>query len=205
MLYCPLLSALAQRWPELDVWLELVDRRLDLLAEGFDLDIRVGEVTDPHLIATRVMPSVRLLCAAPAYLQRAGRPQRLADLHQHQCLPFRDRDQSFGCWRLTGPEGEETIKVMGQIGSNHADIVKNWTLEGRGITLLSWWDMARQVHDGELEVVLPNWYQRADIWAVTPARLDSSSRMQVCVADIVSQLQQGPWALPPLPDWIDLR
>jgi DNA-binding transcriptional LysR family regulator len=61
----------------------------------------------------------RLLCAAPAYLQQRGTPKTLAELAQHDCLLFRERDQRFGVWRLHGPHGEESVKVTGPMASNH--------------------------------------------------------------------------------------
>ena len=64
----PILALLRQQHPELEVWLELVDRRVDLIAEGFDIDIRVGEVREPHLVAQKMASSARILCAAPRYL-----------------------------------------------------------------------------------------------------------------------------------------
>ena len=70
----PALSALKSENPKLEIWLELVDHRLDLISEEIDIDIRVGEVTEPHLIARRIVESKRILCAAPSYIERYGQP-----------------------------------------------------------------------------------------------------------------------------------
>ena len=70
----PALSLLAQHYPALDITLDVVDRRVDLISENIDLDVRVGEVDEPHLVAYRVAPSTRTLCAAPGYLERRGVP-----------------------------------------------------------------------------------------------------------------------------------
>ncbi len=119
----PALSELVRRHPGLDIRLEVVDRQVDLIREGFDLDIRIGQVGEPNLIAHRLAPSDRILCAAPAYLEAQGTPRSVAELAQHACLVFRERDQAFGVWRLEGPAGLETVKVTGPLSSNSVDIV----------------------------------------------------------------------------------
>jgi len=189
------LSLLQKKYPALQIWLELVDRRVDLIAEGIDIDIRVGEVAEPHLVAQRIAESSRVLCAAPAYLQARGVPKVLADLAQHECLLFRDREQAFGTWRLQGPKGLESIKVTGAVGSNQSDVIRNWALAGHGITMLSIWDVAPQLKQGSLVRVLPAYAQPADVWAVTAARPSESAKLEVCVEFLVEQLTRGPHAL----------
>lgn len=191
----PILLLLTERYPGLQVWLELMDRRVDLLGEGFDIDIRMGEVSEPHLVAHPVAPNARVLCAAPKYLASHGPPRTLADLSNHDCLLYRERHQVFGTWRMQGPNGAESVKVTGPVGSNHSDIVRQWCLEGRGIMLLAWWDVAKEIRSGELVRVLPHHQQPADLWAVTAARADRSAKLRVCLAFITEQLNHGPYAL----------
>ncbi|QQX86731.1 LysR family transcriptional regulator [Cupriavidus necator] len=191
----PALSRLRQQHPGLEVWLELLDRRVDLIGESFDLDIRVGEVEEPHLIASKIASGSRVLCAAPAYLARRGMPEHPGELPRHDCLLLRERDQAFGVWRLQGPDGWETVKVTGPMASNHSDVTHQWALEGFGIIMASVWDVAARVRAGELVRVLPDWQQPADIWAVTSARASASVRMRVCLEFLKAQLSQGPQAL----------
>ncbi|WP_298232436.1 LysR family transcriptional regulator [uncultured Azohydromonas sp.] len=191
----PALSLLARRYPALDIWLEVVDRQVDLIAEDIDLDLRVGEVHEPHLVAHRIAPAWRFLCAAPGYLERMGHPRTLADLAQHECLLLRERDLPFGVWRLNGPDGLETVKVSGTLASNNADIVRVWALDGHGILLASDWDVATHLASGELVRVLPAYSHPADVWGVTPLRSSQSAKVRVCVAFLQEQLTQGPWAL----------
>lgn len=191
----PILAELHRQHPDLDIWLELLDRRVDLLAEGFDIDVRMGEVLEPHLVTHLVADNARILCAAPAYLARRGHPRTLAELAQHDCLLYRERHQTFGVWRLQGPSGTETIKVTGPVGSNHSDIVFNWALQGHGIILLAGWDVAKALQSGQLVRVLPTYRQEATVWAVTAARLQTSPKLRLCTQFIVQQLQQGPHAL----------
>ncbi|MHA6196157.1 LysR family transcriptional regulator [Pseudomonas wadenswilerensis] len=191
----PILSLLRHQYPALEIWLELLDRRADLIADNFDIDIRVGEVQEKHLIAHRIAESTRVLAAAPEYLARRGAPKVAADLAQHDCLLFRSRDDRFGVWRLVGPNGAETVKVTGPMASNHSDIVRQWAHDGHGIIMASAWDIAGSLASGALVRVLPGWHQPADIWAVTAVRSSSSAKVRACVAFLREQLASGPYAL----------
>jgi LysR family transcriptional activator of dmlA len=193
----PAISLLARRYPRLEVSLTVLDRPVDLLSEGLDLDIRIGEVPEPHLVAHRILQSHRILCAAPSYIAAHGAPTQLAELAQHSCLVFRERDQPFGTWRLTGPKGLESVKVTGALSSNNNDIIRQWALDGHGIVRLAEWDCIKSLNDGELVHVLPAYRWPADIWAVTTGRLSQSAKVGVCVRFLREQLTSGPYALWP--------
>ena len=177
----PLLSEFARLHPALRIQLELFDRQVDMINEGFDLDIRVGPVHEPHLFAKRIIASQRVLCASPDYLARHGAPQTLSDLTQHQCLVIRERNQSFGIWRMMGPNGAETVKVAGGLASNHGEIIHQWAIDGHGVILRSIWDVAASLKDGSLVRVLPAYFQEADLCAVYPLQLKNSAKIRECV------------------------
>lgn len=184
----PALSALALRYPALEVQLELLDRPVDLVAEGFHLDIRVDGDVEPHLIARRIAVNQRLLCAAPAYLERHGMPRELNDLARHQCLVIRERDLDFGRWKLSGPRGMETVKVKGLLSTNNGELVHQWALDGHGIALRSAWDVGPSLAAGRLLRVLPDYSQPADVRAIYPARLATSANVRVCVQFLEARL-----------------
>jgi LysR family transcriptional activator of dmlA len=187
----PILSLLVKRYSGIEVWLELLDRRVDLIAEGFDLDIRAGDVLEPNLVAHHVVDSVRILCASPAYVKACGAPKDVADLAQHACLLHRERDQPFGSWRLTGPEGIEVVKVTGPMSANHSETVRSWALAGHGIVIASVWDVAECLESRKLVRLLPQHYQPADIWIVTASRTANSARLKVCVEFLKHHLAVG--------------
>ncbi len=191
----PILAELNEAFPALEIWLELMDRRVDMLQEGFDIDIRLGDITEPHLIAHSITQNVRVLCASPTYLTKHEAPKTLADLAGHNCLLYRERQQVFGTWRMNGPNGIETVKVTGQMGSNHSDAVRSWAVQGRGIILLASWDATALLNSGALVRILPAYHQAADVWAVTTARLSSSTKLRLCTEFIISRLRQGTNAL----------
>jgi LysR family transcriptional activator of dmlA len=191
----PALSLLARQYPALDITLDVVDRRVDLVSENIDLDVRVGKVEEAHLVAHRIAESSRILCAAPAYLERRGMPASIAELSQHDCLILRDRNQAFGVWRLTGANGTEKVKVTGRLSSNNAEIVRGWAIDGHGIVLPSRWDSHADLVAGRLLPILPAYGQPADIWAASTVRLSHSAKVRVCVRFLQDQLAHGPYAL----------
>lgn len=177
----PALSALARRYPMLEIQVELLDRPVDLVAEGFQLDIRVGAVAEGNVITRRIARNCRVLCAAPSYLTERGIPRRLNDLKDHHCILIRERDQDFGHWALRGPNGRETVKVAGRLSANNGEMVRQWALDGHGIVLRSLWDVGSDLRSGTLVRVLPEYAQDADVWAVYPSRLATSAKLRVCV------------------------
>lgn len=184
----PALSALVRKYPQLEVQLELMDRPVDLLTEGFHLDIRLGAVQEPGLIARHIADNRRILCASPAYLKRAGRVKSIADLQHHSCLVIRERDQLPGRWVLQGPSGEETVRVKGTLSSNNGESVRQWVEDGHGIGLRSAWDVAPLLQTNKLKQVLPAYFQQANVYAVYPSRLASSARLRVCVEFLAKRL-----------------
>nr|WP_204117265.1 LysR family transcriptional regulator [Paraburkholderia sp. C35] len=191
----PIVSLMKKRYPELEIWLELVDRRVNLVEEGFDLDIRVGALQEPGLIAHHIAVSPRVLCAAPGYLDTRGRPKSVEDLAQHECLVFRERDEPFGVWRLLGPGGWSTVKVNGTLASNHSDVVLGWAHDGHGIVMVGRSYVAQALADGTLERVLPAWEQPADVWAMSAARAAQSAKVRVCIDFLKRELAEGEFAL----------
>jgi LysR family transcriptional activator of dmlA len=177
----PAIGRLAERHPLLKLRLEVFDRLVDVAAEGFDLDVRVGDEIAPQMIAHRLAANVRVLCAAPAYLARRGTPRSVAELAQHDCLVIKERDHPFGVWRLQQGREEHTVKVTGPLSSNHGEIAVQWAVDGRGLILRSRWDVAGLLASGALVQVLPDVVQEANVWAVHPSRLASSAKVRVCV------------------------
>ncbi len=191
----PILSELEQRYPELEIWLEVIDHPVDLIREGVDIDIRIGDVTEPHLFAHRIVSSKRILCAAPSYLDRYGYPSTLAELSRHHCLILRERDQAFGVWRLHGPNGVETVKAMGKMSTNNADIARIWAHAGHGILLVADRDVRESLESGKLVQFLHGYWQPADVWAVCRTRLTDSPKLRICLQFLQEQLNHGPNAL----------
>lgn len=178
----PVVSRLVKTYPALEVQLEFLDRPVDIVGEGFDIDIRLGGIHEPHLIARRVLDNHRILCASPEYLRTHGVPQTLEDLNAHECIIIRERDHANGVWRLTGPGARiRTIKVRGRVTVNNGEVAHRMAIDGHGILLRSQWDVNKSLQEGTLVQVLPDYYQEAHAWAVYPSRLSKSAKVRVFV------------------------
>lgn len=159
----PALSALALQYPQLELRFDVQDRLVDLVNEGVDLDIRVGDDIAPNLIARQLAANHRVLCASPQFLARHPPPKQLSDLAALPCLVIKERDHPFGIWQLHSKEGQHAIKVTGPLSSNHGEIVHQWCLDGQGIALRSWWDVRENIASGHLVHVLPEFFQPANV------------------------------------------
>ncbi|HHC4419679.1 LysR substrate-binding domain-containing protein [Klebsiella pneumoniae] len=177
----PALSALALQYPQLELRFDVQDRLVDLVNEGVDLDIRVGDDIAPNLIARQLAANHRVLCASPQFLVRHAPPKQLSDLAALPCLVIKERDHPFGVWQLHSKEGQHAIKVTGPLSSNHGEIVHQWCLDGQGIALRSWWDVRENIASGHLVQVLPDYWQPANVWAVYVSRLATSAKIRTTV------------------------
>lgn len=184
-------SEFAQCYPLLEIQLELIDRPVDLVAEGFQLDIRIGSVNDSSLIARRIARNARIICASPEYLMRWGEPATLHELAHHHCIEIRERDRNYGSWLLNGPDGIETIRIHGPLSASNGEIVHQWAIDGHGIILRSSWDVQPSIEKGLLVRILPEYQQVADVWAVYPARLSSSAKVRVFVEFLENWLEKS--------------
>jgi LysR family transcriptional activator of dmlA len=185
----PALSRMVERYPSLQVRLDVFDRLVDIADEGFDLDVRVGDEIAPNMIARKLASNHRVLAAAPAYLKRRGAPRALADLPMHDCLITKERDHPFGVWRLRSGDREDIVKVTGPLSSNNGEVVVQWAVNGRGILLRSTWDIGALLDAGRLVQVLPEYRQEANVWAVYPSRLEGSAKVRVCVEWLQRELK----------------
>lgn len=178
----PALSKFAALYPEVEVQLHLSERPLNLVEQGFDLQLRFGELPDARLTARRLVPNRRLLLAAPAYLARAGTPATPRELMQHACLFIREGDETFGTWHFNSGARQETVKVRGPLSANDGESVLGWALDGHGILMRSEWDAAALVREGRLQPLLTEWnLPGADIHAVFPTRSHLSAKTRALV------------------------
>lgn len=178
----PLIAAFVQQHPQVQVQLQLSVDPPPLDQDAFDVCIRFGEPPDARVIARRIAPNRRLLCAAPAYLARHGTPKAPSDLARHNCIGIRQGGEAYGTWRLSQGRKVETVKVRGALSTNDGEIAVNWALAGLGIVMRAEWDVARYLASGRLRQVLEHWQTPpADIHAVYPERHQGAARVRAFV------------------------
>ena len=148
----PVLSELAARHPQLELDIDFSDRITDLVGEGFDAAIRIGNLPDSSLIARRIAPARGLVVASQTYLDRHGAPATPDDLQQHECLIYtgaRSTDWPF-------MDGERTVRIRprGRMRSDSGDVLLRWAEDGLGIAFLPTFLVSRSIEAGRVVPVL---------------------------------------------------
>jgi DNA-binding transcriptional LysR family regulator len=183
----PAISVFAQRFPEVGIQLALTDRAMNLMDQAFDVGIAFGSPPDSRMVARRIAPNRRFLCAAPGYLATAGMPVTPRDLQKHRCIVLRESDAAYGTWHLYRGRKQETVKVRGALSSNDGETALIWALHGHGILMRSEWDVRPHLDSGTLQRVLPDWsLPDADVFAVYPERANLSAKVSAFV-DFLSE------------------
>ncbi|MDW5442707.1 LysR family transcriptional regulator [Polaromonas sp. SM01] len=178
----PLISGFAKLHPEVQIQLQLTVNPPPVGDDAFDVCVRFGEPPDARVIARKLAPNRRLLCAAPGYLTRRGTPQTPQELAQHNCIGIRQGGEAYGIWRLSSGKYTETVKVRGNLSTSDGEIAVNWALAGHGIVMRAEWDIARYLRSGRLRQVLAQYQSPpADIHAVYPQRHQVSARVRAFV------------------------
>ena len=131
------------------------------------------------------------LLAAPAYLRRRGRPKKLRDLSDHDCLLYRP-EAGKNIWRLTGPKGDESVEVTGPLGADDLSFLERAALAGAGIALLPVLNIATRLERGELVRVLPDYAMSGGaLYVVSPATRQQLARVRLLQDFLVAHLPKA--------------
>jgi DNA-binding transcriptional LysR family regulator len=140
--------------PDVRVSLNLSDRVVDIVNEGFDCAVRVGDLPDSSLVSVRLADNRRLCVATPAYLKRAGTPAHPHDLLQHDCLTLSsDASQTRG-WAFLLDGVVTHLRLGGRLDCSDGQVLHDWCMAGLGIAWRSTWEVESQVARGELVTLL---------------------------------------------------
>ncbi len=131
----PALAAFMGRHPELRVQLTLSDEHVDPVQDGLDVTLRIAELESSSLIARRIMPVPRVVCASPGYYAQAGTPQHPTDLRDHTCLTY-GYLSTGNQWKLSGPDGDHWIQPPWTLCANNAEVLRDSAVAGCGIVLV---------------------------------------------------------------------
>lgn len=186
----PYLGAFLAANPGLTVNLVLSDEFVDLVKDGIDVSIRIAELTDSSLVARRLAPNHRLLCATPAYLAEHGTPKTIAELSRHTLLATASQDP----WRVEGPDGPVTVHVEGRLRTNSNEVVREAVLAGLGIAYRSTWDVGPELREGRLVVVLPAYRasRHVAVHAVYPSRRFLAAKVRLFIDHLAGLYGEHP-------------
>ncbi|NBB49840.1 LysR family transcriptional regulator [Rhizobium sp. CRIBSB] len=188
----PHLKPFMEAHPDLAIHLVLSDEFTDIVGGGFDLAIRIAELNDSSLVARRLAPVRRVLCASPDYLAEHGTPATLDDLKKHRCLPAHNHES----WRLEGPNGPVTLRPEGMLITNSSEVIREAVIAGLGIALRSTWDVGAELKSGKLVQVLPQYESSRNVAlsAVYPSRQFLPAKVRLFI-DYLAELYG------PVPYW----
>lgn len=188
----PVIAEFAHLHPELKIHLDLNDQNIDLIQQGMDLAIRIGQLKSSSLIAKRLSTNQRLLCASPAYLQQYGVPTTLSDLKLHRCILQQHGHGLTNQWHLINAEGQvEQVHVEGYFATNSGEGVRQAALAGLGISNHSIWHVAEDLASGRLVQVLPDYpVETTAIYAVFPHRELIAPKVQRFLDYLIDYFQQ---------------
>jgi DNA-binding transcriptional LysR family regulator len=186
-----LLPLFLQRYSGVTVEVDLSDRPVDLLSEGYDLALRIGVLEDSTLIARRIASIERVYCASPAYLAERGTPLKPQDLHEHDCLPYGHGRQVQ--WRFEGQGKPLTINVSGRMRVNNGEVLRDAAVAGLGVTYLPTFIVGSALESGQLIRVLDD-YRCAPLAlsAVYPQHRQRSLPVQALIEFLRERLDQVP-------------
>ncbi|MDR9774215.1 LysR family transcriptional regulator [Rhizobium hidalgonense] len=144
----PALYPFLAEHPDIELTLDIDDRRVDAASDGYDAVIRNGPIADSRLVAWKLAPSRRLLCASPDYLARWGIPSSLADLNSHRGIFYTNR--GVADWRFQTPEGAVVVRAKLALGMNNGDMLRDAAIAGLGIALLPAFIAGPAIREGRL-------------------------------------------------------
>jgi DNA-binding transcriptional LysR family regulator len=195
-LVTPLIADYVALYPEVSFELVMTDRMVDMVEEGFDMALRSGPLPDSSLMRRRLGIGRKVLCAAPAYLERHGRPTRPQELAGHNCLMHLNPPLD-GHWQFTGADGEHDIEISGNLRTNSIEGLRAATLAGLGICLLPAVNVSDDLSRGHLVRLLPD-YRTSEVavQAVYPPGRHVSVKVRTFVDFLVERLCTAPVTMP---------
>lgn len=191
----PALPDLLAQFPELRIDLDLNDRIVDMIDEGYDVAIRIADLPDSSLIAKKLAPCAHVVCASPSYLEEHGGPETPDDLKQHNCLLY--SYQAGGPdWIFQRPEGPFHVPVSGNFRVNNGEVVRIALLAGLGIGYMPAFMVMEDIKSGKLVSILGS-HVRPDVgvFAVYPHSRYLSAKVRAFVDFLAGRLARNPFQI----------
>lgn len=180
-LILPLISEFKSTYPDLELDIDLSDRHVDLVAEGFDLAVRIADLKDSSLIAKPLGQYTMLCAASPDYLNNHEPIQTPSDLEHHPCLTYSLISQP-SVWTLSNGEDSETVRVASTLQLNNGDLLAQAASDHLGVLYQPDFILNPYLDSGQLVPVLSDWqHRRVNAWLVYPARKYLPMKVQAMV------------------------
>jgi DNA-binding transcriptional LysR family regulator len=182
-----------EKYPELRIQLVLSDQQIDSVQEGYDMTLRIADLPSSSMIARKIAPAHRAVCASPTYLAQHGIPQHPNDLREHACLTY-GHLATGNQWKLTGPDGDHWIAIPWTLCTNNAEVLRDAAVRGRGIALLPTFIAGADIQQGRLSTILTSYKApEISIYAIYPETRHLSLKVRVFIDFLVERFGGHPY------------
>ena len=182
-----------EKYPELQIQLVLSDQQIDPVQEGFDVTLRIADLPSSSMIARKIAPAARIVCAASSYLERRGTPKHPSELREHDCLAY-GHLATGNQWKLTGPDGDHWIHIPWTLCTNNAEVLRDAAVKGRGIALLPTFIAGADLQKGSLQTILSNYKTpEISVYAIYPETRHLSIKVRVFIDFLVERFGGRPY------------
>jgi DNA-binding transcriptional LysR family regulator len=185
----PAIAEFMQAYPELKIQLVLSDENVDPLQDGLDVTLRIADLESSSLIARRILPIDRVMCASPDYFQLHGTPAHPSDLRDHNCLTYGFLSTG-NQWKLSGKDGDHWIQPPWTLCANNAEVLRDAAIAGRGIALVPTFIAADALQAGRLATCLDN-YQAPELalYALYPPTRHLAVKVRLFIDFLVKRFE----------------
>lgn len=190
----PAVATFLNKYADVAARLEFEDRYVELVSEGFDMAIRIGDLPDSSMMARKLAETQMNICASPAYVAEHGEPTTIEDLTRHRLLHY-SHLSSGNFWKLVGPAGDERlIRVTGRLSVNNGDALNQAALDGLGISLTPNFICGPYLRDGSLMELMPKFRPATKgVYAIYPSGRYLQPKLRVFIDHLANELQgKGP-------------
>jgi DNA-binding transcriptional LysR family regulator len=182
-----------ERYPQLQIQLVLGDQQIDPVQEGFDVTLRIADLPSSSLIARKIAPARRVVCAAPSYLARRGTPEHPDDLRRHDCLAY-GYLATGNQWKLTGADGDHWIHIPWTLCTNNGEVLRDAVVKGRGIALLPTFIVGADLQEGGLRSILTDYAApEISVYAIYPQTRHLSVKVRAFIDFLIERFGGRPY------------
>jgi DNA-binding transcriptional LysR family regulator len=191
----PVVAQFRNAHPAATAELILSENPLRLGVESWDLMVHIGSLRESRLIARRLAPNRRVLCASPEYIRRRGAPSNPDELARHDCIALVENDEDVTLWRFTKRGSDpRPVRITSAMRSNSGEVAHDWARAGLGIMVRSEWDLMDDLGSGRLVELLPDWeLPSADVVAILGQRSGRAARTRHFMLLLQTALAKPPW------------
>jgi DNA-binding transcriptional LysR family regulator len=183
----PALAEFMTRYPEMQLQLVLSDDLVDPVQDGFDVTLRIAELESSSLIARKIAPMPRMVCASPDYLKQHGTPRHPQDLRDHVSLTYGFL-LTGNQWKLTGADGEHWIQPVWSLCVNNAEVLRDVAVRGRGVALIPEFIAGEALKKKQLQAILKDyWAPPLTLYAIYPPTRHLSVKVRLFIDFLVER------------------